>query len=220
VTAVDLSTVLAILRRIVGAKAERFSNALRRFENEPEKAKAKAIFQTITKPNDQLQVIVAGIYQFFEATRPAHFAIADLNVRVALARMGSQHVESIDVFFPSGQQPRSKISELQREECGFSRAKAAGKIIVVEDFVAEQKTSRNSCYVVTDQRRMDEEGSMICYPVIDRGANNVSYVISVCAAKAKYFKRSESEYYGEILEHFAQRIFLEHCLKSLKSYIR
>lgn len=215
VSASDFGTLLEVLHGIVGLKVARFVKALQQLRQDGD-FKAKKVFTTITKPDDQLEAIVAGIYQFFEATGPPDVAMQDLGIRVALAKMGEKHIDGFEVFSPPGKEPRSLVKDLQREDCGFSRAKEKREIVIVEDFVAESTGDPYRSYAITSESRREEKGSMICYPVIVRATQEIPFVISICSAKSKLFKKADAAYYTKILEHFEQRITLEYCLKQLR----
>jgi hypothetical protein len=219
VTTLDFEELLEVLRRIVATKVDRFAEALEKLKHTDD-FRAKKVFTTITQPDTQIHSIVAGIYQYFEATRPASIPAAELRIRVCLAGMGEKYISNFAHFFPPGTDPRSGLEHLQRDDAGFTRAKEQKQTVVVEDFIKESTAGHERCFTVTHDSRRNENGSMICHPVIIRKSGEVPYVISICSAKPGYFKKADADYYAGVLEHFTQRITLEFFLKKLKGNIK
>jgi hypothetical protein len=211
VTSRQLVDFLKILDHIVGKKFERFGTHLKQFAARRDVSATEA-FRTITQPDDQIRELVEGIWKYFELTK----SDADVDIRVALARMGQEHIEAFECFYPADPGPRSSVESLQSPESGFSTAKRTRRIVIVQDIYSEGRKKRGKRFVISRPHLEDEEGAMLCYPIEERHINAVPYVVSVCASKRGYFRNSEREKYEVILKRFAQRIVLEYCLKYIK----
>jgi hypothetical protein len=206
----ELMRLLECLKQIVGQKVKRFEEFLSRQNDEP----PDRIFAEITRPDQQITEIVTGIYRYFQGTVPNEKN--DVQIRVALARMGDRYIDGFESYYPSSEKPRSELRALQLEASGFSRAKLSGKILVVESIKKEGRKKSKPRFAITHPSRKDEDGSMICYPVKLKGTNQIPYVISVCASESGYFREAHATVYESILQNFEQRIVLEYCLHQIK----
>lgn len=214
-TTTELHSLLRTLAQVVGKKTHRFAAMAKDHGNK----RARDVFNAITRPDIQIEEIVAGIYKFFEATRPSSIPEHELKIRVLLGRMGPQHIKKFEVFYPPNDHPRSKIDQMQDPRCGFSRALQTKEIVVIPDKLAESNSGPDCCFLVTDKSRQLEEGSMICYPVIVEETGEIPYVISISTAQKSYFQKEHDKIYKSILSHFAQRITLEFHLQTIKTNV-
>ena len=212
----ELNFLFNIIDHVVGKKSERFADALEEIQNKRNKPQANEIFNKITQPKIQIDELVSGIWQFFEGSKET--IDKDTKIRVALAEMGIIHIEQFLCFYPSNEGPRSSEQSLKNDESCFSKAKKRRKMIIVNDIRAEAKKEKGKkCFIVTSAEFENEDGSLICYPVVIRKTKEVPYVISICASKKNFFKKNEKERYELILSRFSQRIALEYCLKTIKN---
>ena len=223
----DLMLLLKTFDHIVASKSSRFRRAVDRLTGEkrfPQCAKDPArpcgreLFLDITKPEEQIRLITEGVWQYFFICQHD----ANVEIKVALARMGSRHIEEFLCFYPSDKGPRSDVSELQKPKSAFSQAKASGQLVIVESTLREGQKSdsiRNKCYVSTS-RTADEDGSLLCFPVRDSANRDVPFVISVHASLPRYFKKAARDSYRIPLEKFANRIALEANLQRIKENVQ
>jgi hypothetical protein len=223
----DLMLLLKTFDHIVASKSSRFQRAVDRLAGkkpfpqcakDPEKPCGRELFLDITKPEEQIKLIMEGVWQYFFVCQHD----ANVEIKVALARMGNKHIEEFLCFYPSDKGPRSDVSELQKPRATFSQAKASGKLVIVESTLQEGKKSdsmKNKCYVSTAQTG-DEDGSLLCFPVRDNASRAVPFVISVHASLPRYFKKAATDSYRIPLEKFANRIALEANLERIKENVQ
>jgi len=214
VTPKELQELLESISNIVGRKIKRFSESIPKLRG---KGPGKA-FSIITQPINQMEEIVEGVAKFFQVCTPSNGGKA-LKYRVVLAEMGNEHIKSFLVFYPFNRSPRSKVGQMQDERCGFSRAKSKKRIHIIEDFVNDNSKAGVKDFLVTDVTRAGEEGSMVCYPIIIKETGEIPYVLSVAVNQKKFFLNQDAGLYEIILEHFAERIVLEHYLLEIKRQV-
>lgn len=216
----DFAQLLAALDHVVGKKLHRFREAEGEFCcKERRNLNGKTVFKKITQPQIQIEEIVAGVYLYFRGVSDLRGLDTGRNrIKVALAEMGKEHITKFNCYFPKdGGGPQSKIENLRKHTSGFSSAKRAGKLIIVDDIASEeQRPDTERHFETTHQSRSGAEGSMICYP-IKRSDDDIPYVLSVVATKRGFFIEKGREKYELVMRAFAQRIVMEHCLLTLKS---
>ncbi len=118
------------------------------------------------------------------------------------------------MFFPFNEGPRSTIDSLRNEQCGFTLAAKKKKTHIIQDIKEFGKKKKG--FIITDESRADESGSILCYPVVLRNTNEIPYVISLSVDKKHFFDkhiRKECEF---VLEKMKNRILVEHCLSIIK----
>ena len=206
----NLLALLRILNELVARKSERFFSTLEEVRKQPKDA--AEIFRTITKPDVQIERLVEGIWQYFNFNRDRHEPI----VRVVLAEMGNKHITKYRVSLPADMPPKARTEDLQRDDCGFSAAKASRRILIIEDVGKEGKATRKSKFVSTSEDTTGAGGSMICWPVVCERLGEVPYVLSIYAPRRGYFTPSEERVYAYVLDMFSRRILLEYGLEQLK----
>lgn len=206
-TAEGLIALLEQLSNIVGTKGRRFAEAVNELPKTPE-----AAFSRITQPEAQLLEIVRAIYEYFKLFCEDRRT----GIRVNIAVIGQDgKIQSIKFHHPPQNVVRSDVSSLNNPNSTISYAVKTKKIVVIESI--KKESQRNySRFVVTDQSRADEDGSLICYPIVHPATNKVQFVLSISCTKSMHFDAAKSPLYRDILGHFALRINLEYSLLVLK----
>ena len=208
-TTESLIALLEQLSNIVGAKGIRFAGAIKEL---PKDINAEVVFQKITQPEAQLLEIVRAIYEYFKLFCEDR----KTGIRVNLAVIGlDSKIQTIKFHHPAQDVVRSDISQLNHSDSAIICAIKNKKIIVVES-IKKEANKNNPRFVVTDQSRADEDGSLICFPIIHPATNKVQFVLSIACAKPRHFAASKLLLYRDILGHFALRINLEYSLLLLK----
>ena len=205
-----LMGLYATFERIVGAKEDRFRNALTRVEQKQLGSDPRDVFPEITRPDQQIALLVTGLKGFFDSIDKS-----GVNFKVTLAAI--QRGVPVNWFFfdPSTDPPKTPLEILQAPNSSICRAVKTKDLVVIEDFVREASKEGDNAYV-PDPSREVEDGSLICYPIFDPIRGQIPYVLSVVADKKKYFKAANAPLYKWALGKFAVRIRLEHHLLALK----
>jgi hypothetical protein len=205
-----LLSLFTTLERVVGAKASRFDRAVKQLEEDKITANPKELFLEITQPSQQIALLVEAFHGFFDVIDKS-----SVSFKVTMASI----VDGVPVewfyFAPQSQPPRTPIEVLQRPNSAISRAIAARRMVVVEDFKAEVAKRDNGSYIVKDGVA-SEDGSLICYPVLDPKRERIPYVLTVVADRKKYFLGVKKPFYEWVFERFVVRIKLEHHLEEIK----
>ena len=213
----EINLLFKITDHVVGKKTERFGIKYASIIKQNNLQEIEEIFNEITQPLLQINELIEGVWQFFEATK----SDKDVIIKVALAQMKGEYIEDFVCFYPSNYGPRSAIEELQDSDSCFSKAKKTRRIVIVDDIRKESvrvKGKRN--FIVTRPEFEPEDGSIICYPVIIRNTQEIPFVISIFASQKNCFRQKGRERYEIILKRFGQRIALEYCLLKIKERVK
>jgi len=211
ISVAQLSLFLRIISHIVGKKVGRFHDFKVKHSSK-KTIESHKIFSSITQPDDQMKEIVQGVWSYFEGTKRD----SSVEIKVALVKMGQEHISKFECFYPSNKGPRFALKELQRSDSCFSTTKSLRTIVVIEDTKKETSKPKRR-FVALKGELADEEKSIICFPITEPDeVGHINFVLSICASKPMHFKESEKDVYTLILEHFSQRILLEVFLKEIK----
>ncbi|ERJ17732.1 hypothetical protein SSPSH_003500 [Salinisphaera shabanensis E1L3A] len=209
----DLLRLFEVLETIVGSKSKRFGEYVSTSYKKPRSEfSAEATFRNITQPDQQIALLNIGIQTFFDAI-DRH----DTNIATAIVSVSENGApESWFHFHPDSKPPLATPEELAKPDSTVMHAIKRRRMVIIEDIAAEaKKPDRSRRYRKVENE--DEEGSLICYPIIDGSSNKVPYVVSIKADRKKYFRKHHSEFYSWVLETFEVRIRLEHSLLLLRS---
>ena len=214
----DIPTILlTVLDNIVGSKEQRFSREYVRFaSSEEEKITAGSVFKAITKPSDQLNELIKGIYATINILIQRDPEIDKYALKVNLAMMGpNKNIEEIFFHYPSNDSVRSTVDSLNRPGSTIKEAVSSGRIVVIESILEESKRPKPR-FLVTDKSRAEEDGSLICYPIYYGPLEEVVFVISIFIDVPNYFKAKFHRSYVELLKPFELRMKLEYALLCLE----
>lgn len=202
-----LLTLFESLEAIVGAKANRFGEYLKSYINGSKNA--KEVFQAITKPDQQIALIAAGLHGFFDA-----IDTVDVNFRVCVISTKGGLATDFYYYHPISEPPRAEIKDLQSSESTVSVCLRKKSIVIVPDVHEVVEKGKNREYVGSTSGQ--DERSILCYPVMHHYTDDIPYVISVVADKKDYFRTEKKHFYNWVFRHFAVRMALEHSLLLLK----
>ncbi|CDG51214.1 conserved hypothetical protein [Halomonas sp. A3H3] len=202
----DLMTLFVVLEKVVGSKAQRFESWAVQANRENGALTSGEIFDKITQPREQINLIWQGIYTFFDTIDKGN---VKLDLFVASVENGC--ISEWEFEWPKSTPPWLSLGNVKK---GHPLYKCLEKkrIIVVDDITQPIKIGRKK----DGQPLHDEEGSAICYPIHCEGGRTIPYVIVLRASKKGYFKTSHKELYDWIFSHFKIRVSLEHSLLTLK----
>ncbi len=205
-----LLTLFEVLESVVGAKAQRFGDYAKEFSTATEIRDARDVFGCITKPDQQIALLVNGIHAFFDAIDKE-----GVSFRVSVIAVEDGVPSNYYYFYPQGEPPRTPIEVIRTKESSVSYCTLKKKILIIPDLQVEVRKDKDRHYVPS-QEEGHEEGSLICYPVIHHYSNAVPYAITVVADKKGYFTHERKKFYNWVFRHFAVRMGLEHSLLVLK----
>lgn len=207
----ELHTLLKVLDGVVGAKAERFGKYLRGATS-TEYLAPGTVFAEITKPDEQIALLGQALYSYFESIDQDH-----VNLRVGVAALKNCELEDDWLYFaPQTQPPRTPLSTLRHPDSTISACIRKMDIVIVEDTQKESCKERGRNFLAASPEASDEEGSIICYPIIQPATRQVVCVLSAYANKKGYFAIKKKAIYKKVFEHFSLRIRLEDSLWQLK----
>lgn len=204
-----LLTLLAALDGVVGAKLNRFAS---HFANRDKLTKETA-FCEITHPEKQIDELVRGICEYFNASQPTKQRRL---IRVVLAVLDKGNVVALPIFFPLDEPVKATVEELNRPRSALQIAAKSKKILILEDIAKEVKRPEGKRRYVTTESEDDHSGSLICYPVVFNHTREVPFVISIHCEQEGFFKNPNAELYALSLQRFALRLCLEYSLQQLK----
>lgn len=204
----DILLLLKSLNVIVGDKSKRISDSAKSKLSCP-----KEIFSGITKPEQQIKLLVAAIKGVFEGLD----STSNASYRVGLLKIDSRKKPIEWVHFePNESPPRTSLQQLSSPSSTVSHSIKINNIVVVEDVEKESKKKSK------DERRYASgtspitEGAQLCYPINHSATGGIEYVITIAGDKRKCLEEKHTELYRWILDHFVLRISLEHSLLLLK----
>ncbi len=211
------SILLKVLDNIVGSKEQRFSREYLRFATSAEeKITASSVFKAITKPSDQLNELVKGIYATFNILIQREHEMHKYALKVNLATMDeNKNIAEIFFHYPSNDSVRSTVDSLNRPGSTIKEAASSGKIVVIESILEESKKPKPR-FIVTDKSRSEEDGSLICYPIYYGPLDEIVFVVSIFINIPNYFRAKFHRSYIELLKPFELRMKLEYALLCLE----
>lgn len=198
-------SILQTLEIIVQTKYKRFIDTLKM------NISAHEIFNTITQPNLQKDVIIQAIKSHLEIQLP------NTLIKVGLMRVSNKMCVEWENYLPSHIGPKTPINVLNSKTSCIKRTIETKTLIIVENTSEElNKNSNSRCYI-NGMTPSNESGSQICFPILHPLTNEVIYVLAVSCNKPNSFKKTDLEFYQWLLGVFTQRLLLEISLEILKN---
>lgn len=208
----ELALLLRCLEKPVGRKRVKFAELLVALGKNTAPADLGEVL-SIADPSEQIRSLIEGIHYAFsqDVTRPDE-------LKVTLARMNGEFIQSFECFLPSKSGPRVQTASLQTPDCTFSVAAKQRRPIIIPDLQQElsqtKKKKKGRRYVEGNAGGVTQ-GSLICYPVVIPELDMVPFVIGVKYSEPNHFTTASERRYEFILSQFAERISLEFCLRKL-----
>ena len=209
----DMLYLLNSIDFIVERKLVRFKEHVQRIGSD-RRQNAAQLFRAITKPQDQIQLLVDGIRAVFSS-----IDATGAEFRVGLLSVEHGKFSSWFGYSPIGRVPRTTPNELNAPTSTASNALKTQSIVVIDDIQRElTKRTKNDRRYFGGQH-LDEDGSQLCIPVFDPSNGQICYVLTVAGNRQKCLCSKNSELYSWILHRFVSRIQLEHCLLQLRGSV-
>lgn len=199
-------TVIKAINDVVGLKTKRFGQFARTMRG----MTRGAAFEEITQPDKQMEALMVNLHHVLVQLS------GDKSLRLVLARMESDIPVAGYIFEPKDAVPPSDLFTKNAKKTLFHSCAVARNTIVIPDIGKElQRKGKQRRYVPSDVAS-DNEGSIMCHPLIHPYCNQVLYCLSV---KSEYRNRVNADFYRKylfIVESFAKRILLEASLDMIK----
>ncbi len=196
---------------VVDNKSKRFRSFLEEYMADKDNSK-KNIFQEITKPDQQIGLLINALKTYFE--NQSNNTIA---YKVGLVRIIEGKIADWSAYCPEEYQPRTTIEQLSHPSSAIMQAIKTRNSILISDIQNELlKKQKQNRKMIKGNRPLDEEGSILVDPIISPTTKNVEYVITVAGDSKNSLTEGNLEIYRWILTNFRQRIILEHNLLTIK----
>ncbi len=208
----DLVAVIKSLDYVVDDKAQRISRAAKEAVKRGSVCGGD-VFMDITKPGQQLLLLVKGIRSVFE-----YLDDTNANFRVGLLKVSNQKPVEWYAFDPASEPPRTPPGVLSAPSSTVSHSIKSKSLVVVDDIQKElaAKKSKGERRFLRGNTQDGDDGSQLCYPIIHPASGEVEYVVTIAGDKAKCLKGAYGEIYSWVIRHFAVRMILEHSLLMLR----
>lgn len=209
----DVLAILKSINTVVGDKSKRMMSYVRAHINSKDVC-PREMFVNITKPDQQLSLLVVAIKGVFEVLDSSN-----ASYRVGLLSVDHQDKKPRKwlYFEPTETPPRTSPKDLSAPSSTVSHAIKNKSIVVVENIGKElQKKSKDDRRYLQGSSKPSDQGSQLCYPITHPSTGEIEYIITIAGDKTKCLEEKYSALYGWILDHFSLRISLEHSLLILK----
>lgn len=209
-------TLFQSLEHIVSGKAERFVQCANRACEPDSKISPDAVFMEITQPDQQIALLIQGIYTFFQALDTDD----DVEFTVSVVAIENGEIQDWFYFWPHSAPPQTPIEELRQPDSTASHCLNSGRMVVIEDVDKEAQKGHSRRFRPNpgeEPSKWDGGGSLVCYPV--RHNKTIPYVITIYADKKRYFLNKKKDLYKWVFRHFQVRMSLEHSLLILRNKV-
>lgn len=207
----DLFALIKALDIVVGDKTKRLSNEAKS-AIKAEKVCGRKTFLQITRPDQQIPLLISGLRSVFEYMSGPNTAF-----RVGLLKIEKNRPVDWISFDPASMPPRTSAESLQAPTSTVSQCIKARSIVVIDNVQKEiSKKSKNERRFMKGNLQHTENGSQLCYPLIHPATGEIEYVVTIAGNRASCLVEKHAELYAWVIEHFAVRICLEHSLLMMK----
>jgi len=207
----DLIAIMKAIDIVVGDKTRRMGSQAKEML-QVSNVCGKKTFLQITRPDQQIPLLIGGIRSVFE-----YMGDAKTLYRVGLLKIENNKPVDWYSFDPVSHPPRTQASSLAAPTSTVSRCIKSRSIIVVDDIQKElaKKTKKERRFMKGNVQE-SEQGSQLCYPLIHPATGDIEYVITIAGNRTNSLIEKYSELYAWIINHFALRVSLEHSLLIMK----
>lgn len=207
----DLLALIKAIDIVVGDKTKRMSSEAKKALSKG-KACGKTTFLQITRPDQQIPLLISGLRGIFEY----------MDEQKAVFRVGLLKVERdkpVDwySFDPASLPPRTQAATLSAPTSSVAHCIKTKSIVVIDDIQKElkKKNKKNRRFIKGNTLDSDN-GSQLCYPLVHPATGKVEYVFTVAGNRPCCLIDKHTELYAWIIKHFAVRISMEHSLLIMK----
>ena len=197
-------SIIQTLEIIVQTKYKRFIDTLKT------NISAHEIFNTITQPNLQKDIIIQAIKSHLEIQFP------NTLIKVGLMKIENKLCVQWENYLPTHIGPKTPINILNSKTSCIKRSIESKTLIIVQNTLDEVNKSSGSRSYINGMTPQTESGSQICFPILHPTSNEVIYILTVSCNKPNSFRTEDLEFYQWLLGVFTQRLLLEISLDILK----
>ena len=206
--------VLENIESVVATKRTRYADAVKQHLNTPQKPKIRTIFDKISFPEDQIQLLINSLRSCLMGIYPDEY------IKIALVGVESSQIKSWICHSPYDTRPRTTIDILKHPNSTFSKCIEKRKMIIIPSIQNEiKKTPPNDIMFIQGNTDPDEEWCQVCTPVKSITTNEIIFIISIAIKRKDVILKENEEYLVWVLKHFESRLALEHSLSQLKGRI-
>ncbi len=207
----EILAIVSAIDGVVDSKNHRFLDATKR--SIKEKWDAKRTFNEITKPEQQIALLVYAIQGVFE-----YIYNQEVEIKVGLMEIKDNIPQEWFAFAPKDLPPKTGPNDLSAKSSAIMRALESGGLVVVESIKRELQKKSKKDRMCVKGRGDDNSGSLITVPIYCPNTRQAIYVLSIKANKEGTFLIGEVDRYKWILQvMFFKRIVLEHHLLLMKT---
>jgi len=206
----EILAIVSAIDGVVDSKNHRFLDATK--QSIKEKWDAKRTFNEITKPEQQIALLVYAIQGVFE-----FIYNKEVEIKVGLMEVRESKPQEWFAFAPKDLPPKTGPQDLSAKSSSIMRALESGGLVVVESIKKELQKKSKKDRMCVKGRGDDNDGSLIAMPIYCPNTRQAIYVLSIKANREGTFSIEEAERYKWILQvMFFKRIVLEHHLLLMK----
>jgi hypothetical protein len=207
--AYELMALLSALDRVVGFKLERFGKYSK---GVTASVAGNTAFREITKPEDQIDYLIRNLFMLLATLTK------DETLKIVLARMENDLPVEWVSFMPDDVHPDDGVLQCKQRKSLFSHCAKKKHPVVIPDIEhhLEHLPKDQQHYLASDLPG-ENEGSIVCFPILHDHSGNVIYALSVKSQKRKVIGESFKRKYGFMVKEFITRIKLEYSLSIIKS---
>lgn len=206
----DILSIINSINNIVASKKDRFLNETKQAVRENwDKTK---IFERITQPEQQIALLIHGIKAVFD-----YLLKDEVDFRVGLMAVKDGRLVDWFAFAPTSHPPRTSVETLSSPSSTLMRSISTKGIVIVSDIKNElDKESKEIRNFVKGSIQPHEDGSILALPIYCPNVRKPVYVLSILGKKRNCLEEKHRELYRWILNHYIDRLILEHHLLLLK----
>jgi len=197
----DLIALIKAIDIVVGDKTKRMGNEAKSIINKPNIC-AKTTFEQITRPDQQIPLLIAGLRNVFE-----YMGEHQSTFRVGLIRVINNKPDEWFSFDPASLPPRTPANKLSAPSSTVSHAIKSRSVIIVENIQKElEKKSKKDRRFMKGNTQENENGSQLSYPIIHSATGEVEYVITIATNREDCLKVKYKETFARNKEELASII--------------
>lgn len=207
-------TILEKLESVVVEKRKRFALHSKQFISAPQTPKHKTVFDKITLPNKQIELLNEALRDYLCKTYPKDY------IKVALMRVNNNKIDGWVSHSPYDTRPKTSLTDLQLPNSTFSKCIELNKTILVENTKVELKKAIPTDRVfIQGKTDPNEAWCQICVPIHSINNNEIIFIISIAIKRENIINQENLQFFEWSLKFFKSRLALEHSLAELKDKI-
>lgn len=206
----DILVILDSINIVVSAKRDRFLEEAK--ISYKEKWSPQRTFQAITKPEQQISLLIHAIKSVFEIILKNN-----VSFRIGLMTVSNEELVEWFAFAPIEHPPTTGPDTLSAPSSTIMRALKTRRMIIVPDVAKElQKKNKKERNFVKGNFREKDNGAILALPIHCPNTQKPIYVLSIFGDQSFCLDEKSHELYTWILDQFISRLLLEHQLMLMK----